>query len=227
MSLTNVKTPWNPSKKAIARVKDRLPIPTACPHCQSQVVLANNSRVYGGKSFGDWPWVFLCSNGQCGAHVGLHPYTDIPLGTLATEPMRQARNRAKQAFNPIWQDGSMTRSEAYAWLASQLCIPVGQCHIGWFDVDLCERVVDVCNLHRHGVVIVDPEPVLGDFFTEEQMKRLEAGLDSFEFSLSTRQEEWLENVVDRWKQYGAQANMNERTAGFVRTVLDGFYSVPV
>ncbi len=77
---------------------------------------------------------------------GMHPFTNIPLGTLADAPTRQARTRAKEVFNPIWQSQRMTRSEAYSWLAGQLGIAnVEECHIGWFDVQTCQRVVVVCQ----------------------------------------------------------------------------------
>ncbi|MCY1246148.1 zinc-finger-containing domain protein [compost metagenome] len=82
----------------------------------------------------------------CDSYVGLHPFTGIPLGTLATPEMRRARSAAKDAFNPLWQDGAMTRSEAYAWLARALGIAdVEQCHIAWFDVAQCAAVVAAVN----------------------------------------------------------------------------------
>jgi hypothetical protein len=40
----------------------------------------------------------------------------------------------------------MSRKEAYAWLAKALSIEnAGDCHIGWFDIAMCERVVKVMN----------------------------------------------------------------------------------
>lgn len=140
---TGQKTPWNPSRKATARVRDPLPAPTVCPHCTADVELVGNERIYG-RPYGDWPWAFLCTG--CRAYVGLHPFTGIPLGTLADGPTREARKRAKAAFNPKWRSGQMSRSAAYAWLAEALGIErVGECHIGWFDVAMCDRVVTVCS----------------------------------------------------------------------------------
>lgn len=130
-------TPWNPSRRATARVKDALPAPTICPHCGGEVKLVSNAAIYG-REFGEWPWAFLC--GGCRAYVGLHPFTGIPLGTLATAPMREARQRAKAAFNPLWQSGRMSRTDAYAWLAKEMGIPAAECHIGMFDVAQCELV---------------------------------------------------------------------------------------
>lgn len=134
------KTPWNPSRTATARVTNPLPQPTTCHYCSGKVSIVNNDKIYG-SSYGEWPWAFLCDG--CGAYVGLHPFTSIPLGTLADAPTREARKRAKDAFNPLWRTRLMTRREAYAWLAKMLGINVDECHIGWFDEATCKRVVEV------------------------------------------------------------------------------------
>lgn len=137
------KTPWNPSRKATARVKNPLPAPTICQHCGASVKLVSNAEIYG-RPYGEWPWAFLCEG--CRAYVGLHPFTGIPLGTLADGPTREARKRAKAAFNPIWQRGDMTRSGAYEWLARRMGIAnAEECHIGWFNAEQCERVVKFCR----------------------------------------------------------------------------------
>lgn len=136
---TGPVTPWNPSRRAVARVKNPLPVPDQCPHCRSRVWIGSNAAIYG-REYGEWPWALMCTG--CDSYVGLHPFTGIPLGTLATPAMRHARSLAKDHFNPLWQQGSMTRSEAYAWLADALGIAdVEQCHIGWFDVAQCSAVV--------------------------------------------------------------------------------------
>ena len=136
-------TPWNPSRSATARVKNPLPAPAVCPHCSAAVGLVNNSEIYG-RSYGEWPWAYSCT--ECDAYVGLHPWTAIPLGTLADADTRAARKAAKDAFNPLWQRGPMSRTEAYVWLAAQLGIPdVNDCHVGWFDIETCTRVIAVCG----------------------------------------------------------------------------------
>lgn len=141
LTMQTTKTPWNPSRRATARVKNPLPAPTTCPYDGGPVEIVNNSAIYG-REYGEWPWAFLCRS--CQAYVGLHPFTAIPLGTLADGPTREARKRAKGAFNPIWQSGAMTRTDAYVWLAQQLGIENHEeCHIGWFDVATCDRVVTV------------------------------------------------------------------------------------
>lgn len=145
---SGVKTPWNPSRKAIKRVLNPLPAPTVCPHCGGEVQICSNDVIYGRK-YGDWPWAYVCMNqGQCDAYVGMLPFTNIPLGTLATREIREARKLAKAAFNPLWQGDAprFNRSEAYQWLASQLGIEKETCHVGWFDVAMCQKVVLVCKV---------------------------------------------------------------------------------
>lgn len=138
------KTPWQPSRKAMARVKDILPVPTICPNCGSDVEISNNARIYG-RSFGEWPWVYRCVNDGCDSYVGMHPFTNTPLGTLANRETRNARKRTKAVFNPFWQGGKMQRSEAYQALASALGIPKEECHIAWFDVAMCDRAIEACR----------------------------------------------------------------------------------
>lgn len=144
---TEPVTPWNPSRRAVARVPDPLPAPTHCPHCGGPVALVRNGAIYG-REYGEWPWAYLCA--PCDAYVGLHPFTGIPLGTLATAPIRAARKRAKSLFNPIWQDGEMTRSEAYAWASEALGLPPSATHIGMFSVEQCEALI-LAIARREGV----------------------------------------------------------------------------
>lgn len=133
-------SPWNPSRRAINRVTNPLPAPTECQYCGGKVEIVKNSEIYG-REYGEWPWAYLCRG--CKAYVGMHPFTGIPLGTLADRNTREMRKLAKDAFNPLWQSGQMTRGDAYAWLAAQLGIAAGACHVGWFDADTCERVIEI------------------------------------------------------------------------------------
>lgn len=138
-------TPWNPDHHALKRVRRSSPIPSVCPYCNAEVNIKNNDAVYG-KSFGTWPWVYLCSNQRCNAYVGLHPRTHLPLGTLADEKTRNARKTTKQLFNALWDGKNRTfrnRSEAYQWLATELCITADTCHFGMFDLEACRRAYRV------------------------------------------------------------------------------------
>lgn len=130
------KTPWNPSRKALKRVGPSLPIPRSCPFCQSKVKISTHKEVYG-KDYGDWPWVYRCEH--CDAQVGMHPFTNLPLGTLADKELRNARKRCKAPFESLWRNQQMSRSEAYSALAEHLKISVSACHFGWFDAEQCEE----------------------------------------------------------------------------------------
>lgn len=135
------KTPWNPSKKAIKRVKDPAPVPKSCCHCSGNILIVNNSSIYG-KEYGEWPWAYLCES--CGAYVGMHPFTNIPLGTLATKAIREARKSCKPYFTRMFNVKKIPRSEGYKLLAAELGIDTTLCHFGLFDVDMCQKAKSAC-----------------------------------------------------------------------------------
>jgi hypothetical protein len=143
-----IVTPWEPSRSATARVgADALPVPTTCPNCARPVELVGNEKIYG-KLFGEWPWVYRCTDAACDSYVGLHPFTAIPLGTLANKATRAARKAAKAAFNPLWlgvgtAPAEMSRTAAYAWLSNALGIEPARCHIGMFDIAQCRAALMV------------------------------------------------------------------------------------
>lgn len=138
--MSGKKTPWNPSKTATARVKNPLSAPKICK-CGGEVKIAGHKEVYG-RDYSDWPWMYRCD--KCDSYVGMHPFTNIPLGTLADKETRTARNECKQSFNEIWQDGHMSRSDAYKWLAKKMGIKQEECHFGWFDADTCYTAANHC-----------------------------------------------------------------------------------
>lgn len=129
------------SRRALARVKNPLPVPTECRYCAGQVKLINNSKIYG-REYGDWPFMYRCED--CHAYVGLHPNTDVPLGTVATHQLRKDRMASKDLFHKVKHAKGLSRTLAYQWLAGKLDIPVEQCHFGWFEQDDCVRVVGIC-----------------------------------------------------------------------------------
>ena len=134
--------PWNPSRNAMDRVKDPLPAPAKCDSCGGSVRIAHHREIYGGRSFGDWPWMYVC---DCGARVGMHPGTNIPLGTMADEATRHSRKVAKPIFEKVWKDGYMSRTDAYRWLAEQMGIPTSKCHFGMFSSSRCHQARKICT----------------------------------------------------------------------------------
>lgn len=134
--VNEIKTPSNPSKRAIKRVKNPLPKPEVCNLCGGHVLIKSHTEIYG-RNYGDWPWVYGCVS--CGAYVGLHPFTDIPLGTLADKETREARNKCKAPFEIIHKHGYLSRNDAYQALSEKLGIDKKDCHFGWFDIEMCEK----------------------------------------------------------------------------------------
>lgn len=128
------------SRKALKRVKDPAPIPTQCEHCAGKVELVSHTEIYS-REYGDWPYAYLCTG--CGAYVGLHPNTDIPLGTLATPEMREARKRGKGVFLALSKRFS-DRNTQYKWLAERMGIPASECHWGLFTVEQAKQAERIC-----------------------------------------------------------------------------------
>jgi hypothetical protein len=116
-------------------------IRVGCPYCGGLATLFRSSaQFYGGHDYGPlWACV------ACQAWVGCHKGTETPLGRLADKDLRQAKRRAHAAFDPLWRTGMMSRGSAYAFLATQLDIGRSVCHIGYFDIATCERVVQICS----------------------------------------------------------------------------------
>lgn len=123
-----------------------------CPYCEGKTDYVDSSIVYNGKSFG---MIYLCK--PCRAWVGVHEGTDNALGRLANNELREYKKRAHAAFDPIWKTKSINniwkeylpktsnREKAYIWLSKQLGIKRENCHIGFFNVNICKRVILICN----------------------------------------------------------------------------------
>lgn len=135
------------SRRSLARVKDVVPIPTECPACRGTVELVNNARIYGGRSYGGWPYAYICS--PCDRYVGLHPHTDLPLGTLADKETRESRKRNKRDFFVLLKRSKMSRARLYQHLADVMGIPVEECHWGLFTAYQAQVAGDHCRDSIH------------------------------------------------------------------------------
>jgi len=118
-----------------------------CPYCGRPVTCVRSAAIYG-PGHPDYGWMWLCK--PCWAYVGCHRDTKKPLGRIADAKLRKAKCAAHSAFDPIWRSKEMKRKDAYRWLAGELNIESGKCHIGMFDVELCERVIAACGRRQHG-----------------------------------------------------------------------------
>ncbi len=86
---------------------------------------------------------YQCQN--CNARVGCHRGSKRPLGNLANEVLRLKRMETHQVYDAFWKSKGMIRTQAYKWLAERMQIPEQQAHIGSFEMDQCQRVIDLCR----------------------------------------------------------------------------------
>lgn len=120
-----------------------------CVECGKLGKLVSGAAIYPqrpdlhGKAF------YLC---ECGAYVGCHDGTAMPLGKPAGPATRRARMAAHDAFDPLWRRKAAStdrahgkaRVKAYKWLAEQLGTPSGETHIGWMTEAEARQVVEIC-----------------------------------------------------------------------------------
>lgn len=119
-----------------------------CPYCNRHSKIVNGDVIYPHRKDLTFKKFHLCA--QCEAYVGCHDKTGKPLGRLADAELRGYKVRAHYAFDPLWKSGVMTRTQAYSWLTDALKPYLnGPAHIGEFDVEMCKRVIAICNRRRN------------------------------------------------------------------------------
>lgn len=120
-----------------------------CPYCGAEVLLKDISYVYHKSKMQDklkGEKVWVCSNyPTCNSYVRCQKGTDIPLGRIANARLRTLRAEAHKQFDMIWKSGTKSRQDSYIWLSKQLNIDVSECHIGSFDVKLCQKTIHICE----------------------------------------------------------------------------------
>jgi hypothetical protein len=122
-----------------------------CPYCNSVPEYVDSSEVYG-RSFG---MIYLCRD--CKAWVGVHEGTDVALGRLANEELREAKMLTHKWLERIFTEdlinkiypryihGISNRQKTYTWLSEQMGIKKEFCHIGMFDVGECKQATEICK----------------------------------------------------------------------------------
>lgn len=88
-------------------------------------------------------YIYQCQN--CNARVGCHKGSMRPLGNVANETLRLKRMETHQVFDAFWRHKGMSRSKGYRWLAEQMGLPERLTHIGGFEMDQCQKVIDLCR----------------------------------------------------------------------------------
>ena len=115
-----------------------------CPYCGSKALLRPASVVYRHVSPSEE--VYVCARYPvCDAYVAAHRDSRLPMGTLANRKLRQMRRDAHLALNRLWEDGYMSKKEAYRWLQVQLGLPEAEAHIAHFSEYRCAQVICLCD----------------------------------------------------------------------------------
>lgn len=144
-----------------------------CDYCGMPARLVTGQELYPHRD--DLQMVNAWKCDPCEAWVGCHragvrvllgttPVISdgtLPLGRLAKSDLRAAKQRAHATFDPYWKNMSdwlthpaydpavryagARRRRLYAWLAKEMGIPPHQCHIGMFDVEQCQQVVQIMS----------------------------------------------------------------------------------
>lgn len=107
-----------------------------CGYCHRDAKRVGAEKLYPHRRDLIGKWFWECE--PCGAYVGCHPGTTNPLGRLANAELRRAKQSVHRVLDPLWKSGKMKRKEAYAMLAGKLNIAPRNCHVGMFDVPMCE-----------------------------------------------------------------------------------------
>lgn len=120
--------------------------PTICRYCGGTIRLVPAETVYGastGRLGKRNEKIYQCQN--CNARVGCHKGTNRPLGNVANEMLRLKRIETHQIFDSFWKRKQISRAAAYKWLAEKMNLPEDAAHIGDFEMDQCQKVIDLCR----------------------------------------------------------------------------------
>ena len=116
-----------------------------CPYCGTKPELIDSAEIYNGTSYGP---IYICR--QCNAYVGVHKFTNMPLGRLANAELRELKKQAHEVFDKIWKlRYKRGRHQAYYWLSKQLERPFDYTHIGMMDEDSCRKTIEVSKKYLY------------------------------------------------------------------------------
>lgn len=119
--------------------------PPICPYCGATARLVPASEVIKNPQ-DTIKWAYVCANyPECDSFVAVHTLTKEPMGPLANRELRRLRYEAHKVFDRLWQEGIMTKTDAYRWLSSSLCMKGEYAHIGQFSEPYCQKTIDLAN----------------------------------------------------------------------------------
>lgn len=122
--------------------------PEICRYCGSIIRLVPAVNIYGEDAAKrldlQKEYIYQCQN--CNARVGCHKGTKRPLGDVANETLRLKRMETHQVFDAFWKSKGMSRTQGYRWLANRMGLSEKRTHIGGFEMDQCQQVINLCKL---------------------------------------------------------------------------------
>ena len=121
-------------------------IPEICRYCGGTIRLVPAASIYGESTerLGMTnEKIYQCQN--CNARVGCHKGTTRPLGNVANEVLRLKRIETHQIFDQFWRSHGMSRTQAYKWLAKEFSLPENCAHIGGFEMEQCQKLIERCS----------------------------------------------------------------------------------
>ena len=124
-------------------------VPTVCRYCGGVVRLIPAEQVFrdATERLGQTgEKLYQCQN--CNARVGCHRGTMRPLGKLPNETLRLKRMEAHRVFDAWWKSQGMSRTKAYKWLAQRMEISTKEAHIGGFEMEQCQQLLDLCGRYE-------------------------------------------------------------------------------
>lgn len=113
-----------------------------CPYCGSNAVYKSADGIYKDNSGNKM--LYVCSNyPECDSYVRVIEGTKKPIGSLANKELRKLRSDAHYYFDKLYQNGYMTKEEAYRWLADIIDSPyLANAHIGNMSDYYCRLVIE-------------------------------------------------------------------------------------
>lgn len=119
-----------------------------CPYCGRATTLDVASSIYGIGAEG---YVRRCE--PCYAYVGCHKNSRTSKGRIAKAKLRELKIDAHTVFDKIWKNWEIhgfaskndARNLSYVWLARKMNLPTEETHIGMFDEEQCQTVINLCK----------------------------------------------------------------------------------
>ena len=193
--------------------------PERCPYCKSGVELVTGAAVYPKHPELADRNIWRCV--ICDAHVGCHRHGarvigrdgsvqisdgTLPMGSLANPELRAARIETHRMLDALWQPPArMSRSEAYAWMAHLLSVPIEEAHVASLGFDECVKVMHAIEDLTRAPKEDPPKPDAARWLTQAGLKHsaapdgrlvVQAGAEAVDFWPDTQRWQVRDQLAD-------------------------------